>query len=326
MNFAINKYNQLLFLALIIIIILFISKNKPFQSQTVIKIETTNESNDDDDLEVKDFKHYKCKHRKRIGGPEQYVLKAPHPLWRIDGAWFVCFDEQLAPISNKCNILSFGINRDESFDYEMNKIYGCSVYSFDPFIESERFATIRKSNSALIDSKLISVNNKWNFYRTGIIGSKGSIKNPSQIGGFDTLENIIKMTDLKNKIIDVFKMDIERGEIEVLKHLDIDYACKYFKQFMLETHPNSTNDQYVYKLLRKLDKCFLLFHRDTRFFKGDIFGTPTGHISEYQISTGWSLNIKDYKNEVNLATFLLSFGELYFVNKNFLELKSLNKD
>ena len=73
------------------------------------------------------------------------------------------------------------------------------------------------------------------------------------------------MTKLENKVVDVFKMDIEGGEIDVLQNLNIDYACLYFKQFMLETHTRSLTDTFFHTILRKLEPCFVLFHRDTRF-------------------------------------------------------------
>ena len=38
---------------------------------------------------------------------------------------------------------------------------------------------------------------------------------------------------LKNKIIDVFKVDIERAENDLAANLDSDYVCKYFEQFMI---------------------------------------------------------------------------------------------
>lgn len=269
------------------------------------------------DTIIKDFFHYNCKDSKRIGGKPQYVSNTKNPQWRIDGAWFVCFDSNLKPLSDNCNILSFGINDDDSFDYDFNHNYGCNVYSFDPYVELERFSKLRNSNPTLKDSFKLKVNNKWHFYRTGLVGSVGNISNVTQIGGMNTLENIIEIIQLKEKVIDVLKIDIERGEVDVLENFNLDYACKYFKQFVLETHPVNDLDVYIYKLLLKLEKCFLLFRRDTRFFRGDSFG-PTGNIIEYQRLNGWNLNIKNYKNEVILSKFLLSMGELYFINKNFI--------
>ena len=53
------------------------------------------------------------------------------------------------------------------------------------------------------------------------------------------------------------------------------------------------------------------------FKLGDTFG-ETGHLTEYQNKQGWLLNIKDFKDDVTLISFLISSGELYFVNENFI--------
>jgi hypothetical protein len=58
----------------------------------------------------------------------------------------------------------------------------------------------------------------------------------------------------------------------------------------METHPNSTNFLYTLKshfnhnILKKLDQCFLLFHRDTHLFdhKTNTTETNTGLLNEYQ--------------------------------------------
>ncbi len=275
---------QIIFISIIVLIIIFtfINKNNYKYSQYSISINDNVSSRikssfnecknnlEKNDI-IRDFGRYKCKDRKRIGGLANLVSQTNDPLWRIDGAWFICFDEKLAPKKDSCNILSFGINKDESFDSAFNTNYGCNVFSFDPFVEAEIFSKIRQSDPSLKDSNLIKVNSKWFFYRIGVTGSKENAKDQNKIGGFETVEKIIELTNLKDKIVDVFKMDIEKAEINVLEKLDMDYACKYFKQFVLETHVIESSEiqsQYTYKLLQKLNKCFLLFHRDTRFFKG----------------------------------------------------------
>lgn len=108
---------------------------------------------------------YKCKQIKRIGGPAEYIKNVPDPLFRIDSAWFTCMDDFVAPNKDHCNVLSFGISDDYSFDIEMNRDYGCSVYSFDPIVEAKLFANIRASNKDLAQSYEIRVNPKWVFYK-----------------------------------------------------------------------------------------------------------------------------------------------------------------
>ena len=82
--------------------------------------------------------------KNHIGGNPEWVEKVPTEFYRIEGAWFVCFDKEVAPINNNCTVLSFGINSDCTFDVEMNKTFGCQVKSLDLFIEHELFSTIRK--------------------------------------------------------------------------------------------------------------------------------------------------------------------------------------
>ena len=266
---------------------------------------------------TRDYIYYECKERRRIGGDKDDAWR-PIPennLERFDGAWFVCFDGNLGPIKNDCNILSFGIDWDDSFDFDINNEYGCTVHSFDPFKEATRFTEIRKNNPQLKESLFIDVNKKWRFYSLGVTGSNENIKNPNQKGGIDTLENIMERFKLKNKVIDVFKVDIEGAEDDLLANLDIDYACKYFKQFMIETHVADLNDNLIYVLLQRLEKCFSLFHRDSRLigpnFKGETF-------LESNRNKGIIINSKFFHNETSLTNFLISAGELYFINENFL--------
>ena len=124
-----------------------------------------------------DFARYSCKNKIRIGGRKNYVSNAINPLWRIDEAWFVCYDTGLAPVKDNCNVLSFGISYDETFDAEINEKYGCMVHSFDPFSEANRFTKIRDSSPSLKESYMIKVNDKWNFYRIGLVGFKEKISN-----------------------------------------------------------------------------------------------------------------------------------------------------
>lgn len=115
-----------------------------------------------DHVKTRDFMRYECTMMKRIGGN---IQNSPHPLYRIDGAWFICLDGQLGPKKDECNVLSFGINNDYSFDLEMNRDFGCSVFSFDPIVEADIFSKIRSSNNNLAQSVQIKVNPKWTFYK-----------------------------------------------------------------------------------------------------------------------------------------------------------------
>lgn len=138
-----------------------------------------------------------------------------------------------------------------------------------------------------------------------------------RIGSKLDLASVIKLTKLENRIIDVIKMDIEGDEKGLIAALDMDYACKYFKQLVFESHQNFRLVDLI-----KLEACFRLFYRHTRFFLADLHGTPTGVRSELQ-QANFRLDLSLFgNNELNLTEFMLVNGELYFANINFLKTKS----
>lgn len=255
---------------------------------------------------IRDFLFFQCNKVRRIGGKPGFVKNAPDELYRIDGAWYVCFDNKFELKKADCNILSFGINRDYSFDQDLRQVYNCTVHSFDPFIEADIFKKVRESDQSLKESLVLKVDRKWTFYKIGI---KGYVSGQAD---FKNLNEILEMTKLKNKVVDIFKMDIEGAEKDIFPSMDMEYMCKYVKQLVFETHAN-----FKFKDLVHLEKCFRLFWRDTRFFKGDSNG-PTGVLTEFQNPNGWNLNIKYFRNELDLAEFMFVTGELYFLNSNFL--------
>jgi predicted small secreted protein len=267
--------------------------------------------------QTRDFVRYNCRNKVRIGGKKEYIQNAPNNLWRIDGAWFICLDESFKLNKNNCLVYSFGINNDYTFDQVIRYEYECNIYSFDPFIEADVFKAKRNELKAYKTNKL-EMDKKWIFYRLGI---STEIKNENEIGGMLSLNLILnKLTKQNNKIIDIMKIDIEGGEIEIIKKLDMNYACKYIKQFVFETHFNyeTSGGKNGFDSLRKLETCFSLFHRDTRFFKGDTYGS-TGHMTEFQNpKSNFKINLDHFNNELDLANYLFTTGELYFINRNFI--------
>jgi hypothetical protein len=264
---------------------------------------------------TRDFNKYDCLDFKRFGGMPEFKKKV-HDLFRMEGAWFACLDGKLGMKLNDCNILSFGINVDESFDEDLNSFYKCKIESFDPFTESDRFQAIRARNADLKNAVSMVVKDKWSYHKIGLVGNQNEVKNAGKPGWMATLDDILVHTNLKNEVIDLFKMDIENSEWSVLENMDMDYACKYFKQIAFETHIPTIRVN-ILKVLRRLEKCFLLFRRDPKFYK-KFSSEPYGFLmTEWQLD-GFLLDIKEFKNEIILSNFLLTIGELYFVNQNYL--------
>lgn len=271
----------------------------------------------------RDFYRYNCDNQIRIGGLKKFLDKAPDELYRVEGSWILCFDYKAKPQENSCNVLSFGIRDDDSFDEVMNNKYGCNVYSFDPFVEPPRVKDIRaKINS---ESSKIEINKNWYFFNLGITHLSSNDHSFWKRGSMVSLEEIISEFKLENQTIDVLKMDIEGGEFDVFKQLNIDYVCKYVKQITIETHPSNPNIP-TYKLyenfksLARIEACFLLFYRHTRFYmkEGPI---PTGWASEWEVDGGFQLDIKKFANEIDIASYMYLYGELSFVNRNYLKNK-----
>ena len=140
------------------------------------------------------------------------------------------------------------------------------------------------------------------------------------MGDIIDLNTVLKLTNLVNKVVDVFKMDIEGPEKNVLADLDMSYACKYFKQLVFEAHKN-----FRFQEMAKLEECFMLFKRDTRFFDELFFDDRLGFLTEFQNPKGFNLKLQNYFNETYLAEVMFVSGELYFINRNFLSyFSSLN--
>lgn len=116
-------------------------------------------------IKTRDYVRYTCEQQVRIGGSVEHVKNSPHLLYRIDGAWFICLDGHLAPRNGTCNVISFGINDDFTFDEIMNSKYDCRVFSFDPYHEDKFFQNIRSKNRSLNNSIEVPVNSKWSFYK-----------------------------------------------------------------------------------------------------------------------------------------------------------------
>ncbi len=99
--------------------------------------------------------------------------------------------------------------------------------------------------------------------------------------------------------------------------------CKHVKQLVIETHPewatkairikNPTPDALPFRIMFGVEKCFRLFRRDTRFFKEDGFVK-----TEFQEPRTYKIPTSDYPSEIDLIKYMVTFGELYFVNKNFI--------
>ncbi|KAK7082349.1 hypothetical protein SK128_005404 [Halocaridina rubra] len=136
----------------------------------------------------------------------------------FDGQKWICIDRKYKIKTNSCIVLSFGISSDWSFDDEIDSVFGCKVYAFDPTIGQ------RDHNR----SKNIM------FYNLGISDRPGFMRS----GKVDSYSNILKLLNLENAIIDYLKMDVEGSEFKFFSDVisNTPNLLKNVKQIGMEVH------------------------------------------------------------------------------------------
>lgn len=241
-------------------------------------------------------------------------------IFLLSGDYFVCNDNPLGLIHSHCTVLSFGVNRNDRFEEDIHKRLNCVIHSFDPFVEPMRVTKIRNDiNTTFKNSTSVKVANQWFFHSLGLSSQKKVTTQhfSSQMKSFGS---ILEYTNLSGKVIDVLKLDTEGAEWDFLEDMMLtptehpNLLCKFVKQLVFEAHPWLNSHAYNYHLVRSLECCFRLFRRDHRFF-------VELEKTEWQLDE-FQLDLSLFKDEIDLAHFLFTYGELYFINLNYL--KSLN--
>ena len=263
------------------------------------------EGEDVGDTFIRDFYHYKCKSVVRYPGDGDITN-------RIDGAYYACEDGNLKLKHSDCIVLSFGIYNNDMFDESVNHKKNCIVHSMDPFNEPSRVTELRTLNPSKAKAVKIEINEKWTFHSLGITNEE-RIRDVNKTGWLDTYEHILNYLDLNGKVIDIFKIDTEGAEWESIPYImstKPELLCKYVKQIAIETHSWLYTHESNYKVLKSLEVCFRLYRRDQRFYLN-------GEKTEWD-EDDFKLSLSSFINEVDLARFLFTYGELYFINKRFL--------
>ncbi len=114
----------------------------------------------------------------------------------------------------------------------------------------------------------------------------------------------------------------------------MDYMCKHVKQLVLETHhgkpgrsgwwpgeygkgnnlPTSEEEMWhANELMRRLEKCFRLTIRFTRWFEENGYDK-----TEFMDPKKFRIHTSDYSNEMHLINFMVTFGEMSFINQMFV--------
>ncbi|XP_064082007.1 probable methyltransferase-like protein 24 [Macrobrachium nipponense] len=150
-----------------------------------------------------------------------------------DGSKGVCLDKEYQLQPGRCNVLSFGINNDWTFDDHFGK-FGCKVYSFDPTIGKEDH-----QHSPNVT-----------FYNLGISSKKGTVDIGGKMCEVDTYSNILERLGLKDSVIDYLKMDVEYAEYEFFKEVfsRTPDLLLNVRQIGMETHHGRPGDlEFLWK-------------------------------------------------------------------------------
>ncbi|XP_052788589.1 probable methyltransferase-like protein 24 [Mya arenaria] len=172
-----------------------------------------------------------------------------------DGGKEICIDEQYKP-KPPCLVYSFGINNQFDFDEDINRLFECDVFCFDPSMKKESF---RKADHI------------W-FYNWGLGGENTRNKRGWQIKTVDAIRKELNHT---NRPIDILKIDIEGDEWYSIQQMVSSGALYDVKQISIETHYNTVKpggqlwgshpipaaDQ-LYCLRLLYDKGFRIFMRE----------------------------------------------------------------
>jgi len=153
-----------------------------------------------------------CQSLKRFGGGFREKWKA------VDGDKFVCMDDKrLWDNNGRCIIYTFGISDDWSFEDDFDNL-GCSIFAFDPSVNYPR---TRGRNIV--------------FKKLGLGADTKRRKNGARYD-LETLENIFKMNNHSESVINYLKIDVEGEEAAALPKWISSGALKNVEQFGMEIH------------------------------------------------------------------------------------------
>ncbi|XP_042884451.1 uncharacterized protein LOC122261033 [Penaeus japonicus] len=162
----------------------------------------------------------KCNYSKTFGGP---------PRGTFDATKSVCLDEKFKISPNNCNVFSFGINNDFSFEDDMAD-FGCNVYAYDPTMKA-----IDHQRSARVKFFATGISN---YQGTKLVGMGKSWSD----GKVDRFENLVRAVGMEGKAIDVVKLDVELAEVDFLQDMLFNsrHVLKNIKQIAMEIHSDLT--------------------------------------------------------------------------------------
>ena len=148
-----------------------------------------------------------------------------------DGYKYVCFDKEFMP--HKCNVMSFGIGDDLTFDKAMT-LYGCKVIAFD---HTDHENSNRKHKSSLHTVTLgIGDKDQYSVFNVSFGKNHENFVINTELLTYSSMLNIFHINP---NDVTILKIDIEGYEWRVLKNiLNTPNLINGVKQILLEFHLN----------------------------------------------------------------------------------------
>uniref|UniRef100_A0A6A7G4D4 Methyltransferase-like protein 24 isoform X2 n=1 Tax=Hirondellea gigas TaxID=1518452 RepID=A0A6A7G4D4_9CRUS len=145
----------------------------------------------------------------------------------VDGAKWVCLDEDVIFKPPNCTVYSFGLDLEISFDNEV-AWYGCDVYMMDPTLPPDTYSGLEGKQKffpvGLSDSNLVYPFNLTFLNWQGIVNMK--------VASFDSVKTFINHTGA----VHYLKMDIEGSEWRSLQYMMDHNLLGGVQQIMVELH------------------------------------------------------------------------------------------
>eukprot|EP01084_Bolivina_argentea_P204538 349315_1 len=173
--------------------------------------------------------------------------------------WSPCKDEYLySNENNECIIYSIGISNEYQFDISMtNMNMGCTLYMFDCRVKYDyNFSTNAVFYPWCLIPHKMSLNNNTNETHVSII-------------------DIIKYFKHENKIINIFKIDCEGCEYDILNDL-MNYKNNFIKTNIKQIYINIELHTFKNKYMKILSKLFNTFKSNNFFVHKSNINCGTG--------------------------------------------------
>lgn len=240
------------------------------------------------DFVFKSSNFTQCRYKTRVAFWEclQPSLKCPlGSLQRVgrngDGGKWTCGLDYFGSLTRRenatpCNVYSFGVNEESSFEDAILKFTNCQVFAYDPSVSR-------------IGPPITSDEPRVHFEKKGIDGINWQERR--------TLATFMQQNG-GHRWIDILKIDVEASEYATLENILETFDELPFGQLLIEFHefldiyPNSTS--WVVSLMERLqDRGLRLFHTEKNFIYTDAAEFSFLNVK----SIGWFLSkgiFKDY--------------------------------